>query len=213
MIALVEQQIQRAADGGQPRRVLRVVQIEQPRRPGEHGLAARDPFLGGGDADQERRGDLLPRRSRRAGSASTRPARPRSAAGGSTKTSSAAARRESPAPRTPRRRPARRSTRSRASRLSSGANVRAVRSFRMTSSARFRAVVISHADGLSGTPRTFHTSRARQNASCTTSSASARLWTPNRRVSAATRRPDSRRKRCSSMRARRGVNAPERSAA
>ena len=56
---------------------------------------------------------------------------------------------------------------------------------------------ISQADGLSGTPRTFHTSSARQKASCTTSSASARLWTPKMRVSAATSRPDSRRKRCS----------------
>src|SRR5215471_1115886 len=79
----------------------------------------------------------------------------------------------------------------------SGANVLAVRSRRITSSARCRATAISHAAGLSGTPRTFHTSSARQKASWTTSSASARLWTPNTRVSAATRRPDWWRNRCS----------------
>ena len=41
---------------------------------------------------------------------------------------------------------------------------------------------MSHADGFSGTSRNFHTSSARQKASCTTSSASARLWTPKMRV-------------------------------
>jgi|SoiMetStandDraft_2_1073263.scaffolds.fasta_scaffold12415_6 hypothetical protein len=40
---------------------------------------------------------------------------------------------------------------------------------------------MSHADGFSGSPRNFHTSSARQKASCTTSSASARLWTPKMR--------------------------------
>src|ERR1044071_6621570 len=65
------------------------------------------------------------------------------------------------------------------------------------SSARCLATDMSHAAGLSGMPRTFHTSSARQKASWTTSSASARLCTPKMRVSAATRRPDSRRKRCS----------------
>src|SRR5262249_48410527 len=83
------------------------------------------------------------------------------------------------------------------SRPSSGANVRAVRWRRSTSSARFFAVAISHADGLSGMPRNFHTSTARQKASCTTSSASARLWTPKIRVRAATMRPASRRNRWS----------------
>src|SRR5262249_42406533 len=82
-------------------------------------------------------------------------------------------------------------------RPSSGAKVRAVRWRRTTSIARRLAVVISHADGLSGTPRVVHTSSARQNASCTTSSASARLCTPNTRVSAASRRPASLRNRCS----------------
>src|SRR5215208_2098048 len=67
----------------------------------------------------------------------------------------------------------------------------------MTSSARFFAVVISHAAGFSGKPRTFQTSSARQNASCTTSSTSVRLCTPKIRVSAATMRADSRRNRCS----------------
>ena len=47
----------------------------------------------------------------------------------------------------------------------SGAKVRAVRSRRTTSSARCFAVVMSHADGFSGMPRTFHTSSARQKAS------------------------------------------------
>ncbi len=82
-------------------------------------------------------------------------------------------------------------------RLSSGAEVRAVRSRRSTSIARFLAVAMSHAEGLSGTPRNFHTSSARQKASCTTSSASARLCTPKIRVSVATIRPASRRNRCS----------------
>lgn len=84
------------------------------------------------------------------------------------------------------------------SRPTSGANARAVRSRRTTSSARFRAVARSHAEGLLGTPCYFPTSRARANASCATSSTSARLCTPKMRVSAATRRPDSRRNRCSS---------------
>src|SRR5215471_18860728 len=56
---------------------------------------------------------------------------------------------------------------------------------------------MSQAAGFSGTPRNRHTSIARQKASWTTSSASARLWTPKIRVSAATRRPYSRRNRCS----------------
>src|SRR5262249_45997754 len=90
-------------------------------------------------------------------------------------------------------------------RVSSGANVRAVRSQRRASSAQFLAVAMSHAEGFSGTPRNFQTSIARQNASCTTSSASARFWTPKMRVTAATRRPNSRRKRCSSGSIRRGV--------
>ena len=51
----------------------------------------------------------------------------------------------------------------------------AVRSRLTMSSARCFATAISHAPGLSGMPRTFHTSSARQKASCTTSSASARL--------------------------------------
>src|SRR6478609_3684776 len=76
----------------------------------------------------------------------------------------------------------------------SGAKRRAVRSRRTMSSARFLAVVISQAEGFSGSPSTSQTSSAREKASCTTSSASAKLCTPNRRVSAATRRPDSRRK-------------------
>ena len=80
-------------------------------------------------------------------------------------------------------------------RPSSGANVRAVRSRRRTSSARFLAVAMSHAEGFSGTPWNFHTSSARQKASCTTSSASARLWSPKMRVSVATMRPDSSRNR------------------
>src|SRR5262249_29403635 len=67
-------------------------------------------------------------------------------------------------------------------RPSSGANVCAVRWRRRTSSARFFAVASSYAEGFSGTPRNFHTSSARQKASCTTSSASARLCTPNTRV-------------------------------
>src|SRR5712671_8248877 len=83
------------------------------------------------------------------------------------------------------------------SRPISGAKVRALRSRRTTSSARFLAVAISHADGFSGTPRTFQTSSARQKASCRTSSASARLCTPKIRVSAATSRPHSLRNRCS----------------
>ena len=63
--------------------------------------------------------------------------------------------------------------------------------------ARRLAVVMSHAEGFSGTPRSFQTSSARQKASCTTSSASARLWTPKILVSVATRRPASRRNRWS----------------
>ena len=66
---------------------------------------------------------------------------------------------------------------------------------RSTSRAQCFAVAINHADGFSGTPRNDHTSVARQKASCTTSSASARLWTPKIRVSTETMRPDSRRKR------------------
>src|SRR5262249_51180388 len=77
----------------------------------------------------------------------------------------------------------------------SGANVRAVRSRRSTSSARFLAVAINHAEGFSGTPRTGHVSTARQKASCTTSSASARLCAPKIRVSTDTMRPASRRNR------------------
>jgi hypothetical protein len=50
-----------------------------------------------------------------------------------------------------------------------------VRSRRRTSSAQFFAVALSHADGFSGTPRNLDTSTARQKASCTTSSASARV--------------------------------------
>src|SRR5260221_10473634 len=82
-------------------------------------------------------------------------------------------------------------------RPSSGAKVRAVRWRRSTSRARFFAVAMSQADGFSGRPRTFHTSSARQKASWTTSSARVRLCTPKIRVSAATMRPDSWRKRCS----------------
>lgn len=66
---------------------------------------------------------------------------------------------------------------------------------RRTSSARCLAVAMSQADGFPGTPRNFHTSRARQKASWVTSSASARLWTPNIRVKVAIMRPASRRKR------------------
>ena len=77
----------------------------------------------------------------------------------------------------------------------SGAKVRAVRSRRRMSSARFFAAAISQAAGSSGGPRNVHTSAARQNASCTASSARARLWTPKRRVSTAIMRPASRRKR------------------
>src|SRR5262252_6096451 len=69
-------------------------------------------------------------------------------------------------------------------RPSSGAYVRAVRSRRSTSRARFFAVAINHAAGLSGMPRNFQTSNARQKASWTTSSASAILWTPKMRVTA-----------------------------
>ena len=79
--------------------------------------------------------------------------------------------------------------------LSSGAKLRAVRSRRRTSSAPFFAVAMSQAEGFSGMPRIRHTSNARQKASCATSSASARLWMPKMRVSAATMRPDSCRKR------------------
>ena len=82
-------------------------------------------------------------------------------------------------------------------RPSSGAKRRAVRSRRRTSSARRLAVAMSHAEGFSGTPRSFQTSSARQKASCTTSSASARLWTPKILVSVATKRPASRRNRWS----------------
>src|SRR4051812_15889227 len=82
---------------------------------------------------------------------------------------------------------------------SSGAKSRAVRSRRKTSSARCLAVANSHADGFSGIPRTFQTSSARQKACCVTSSAKVRLRTPNNRVSAATRRPDSCRKKWSLM--------------
>src|SRR4030095_16033228 len=51
--------------------------------------------------------------------------------------------------------------------------------------------------GFSGTPRNFHTSSARQKASCTTSSANARFWTPKMRVNVATMRPASRRNKWS----------------
>ena len=71
--------------------------------------------------------------------------------------------------------------------------MRAVRSRRIASSARFFAVAISHAEGFSGSPRICHASIARQKASCTTSSASARFCIPKIRVSVATIRPDSRR--------------------
>ena len=74
----------------------------------------------------------------------------------------------------------------------SAAKLRAVRSRRSTSSAQFLAVAISQAEGLRGTPRKDHTSSARQNASCTTSSANARLRTPKMRATVAAIRPDSR---------------------
>jgi len=82
-------------------------------------------------------------------------------------------------------------------RPNSGANTRAVRSRLRASRAQCFAVVMSHAAGFSGIPRNLQTSTARQNASCTTSSTSGRLWTPKTRVSTATIRPYSRRKRCS----------------
>ena len=106
----------------------------------------------------------------------------------STRRLSGAARRGSCPRQTPPRPGAPAPTRSRAAGPSSGANVRAVRSRRKMSSARCFAVAMSHAEGFSGTPRAFHTSSARQKASWTTSSASARLCTPKIRVSAATMR-------------------------
>jgi hypothetical protein len=61
--------------------------------------------------------------------------------------------------------------------------------------ARLRAAAINHPEGLAGMPLNFHTVSARQRTSWTTSSASARLWSPNSRVSADTIRPASWRNR------------------
>ena len=58
---------------------------------------------------------------------------------------------------------------------------------RRRSIARFRAVVVIQAPGLSGTPSTGQRSRAMANASCTASSASSK--SPSTRMSVATARP------------------------
>ena len=63
--------------------------------------------------------------------------------------------------------------------------------------ARFRAVVVIQAPGLSGTPRTGHVSSAVTNASWTASSA--RSKSPSTRMSVATARPDSSRNRRSTI--------------
>ena len=68
---------------------------------------------------------------------------------------------------------------------------------RSRSIARFRAVVVIQAPGLSGTPRTGHVSSAVTNASWTASSA--RSKSPRTRMSVATARPCSSRKRRSTM--------------
>jgi len=75
---------------------------------------------------------------------------------------------------------------------------------RMLKRVNFLAVAMSQADGFSGTPRNFHTSSARQKASCTTSSARSRLCTPRIRVSVAAMRPASRLKapQCSRFKTR-----------
>src|SRR5262245_45645016 len=195
VIALVEQQIERPVNGRKSRRELgRRGNVEQPLRCREQLLCPRYPFLdcsmaadegvrdlvyaeAAEDVENERDLRLLARRGwqqeniiRSRSSLIALTAKSSSTAGASVHSLSS-------------RRP------------SSGANVCAMRWRRRTSSARFFAVASSHAEGFSGTPRNFHTSSARQKASCTTSSASARLCTPNTRVRVATMRPASRRNR------------------
>ena len=68
-----------------------------------------------------------------------------------------------------------------------------LRARRIRSIALFRAVVVIHAPGLRGSPRSGQTSSATRNASWTASSA--RSKSPRTRMSAATARPDSSRNR------------------
>ena len=197
MVALVEQQVERALHGRQRARRTRRRRDRTDRFAPASAFLPREMRFSIAARPVEKRARDLARAEAAEDVEHERDLRVlRAAADGSTRTSSAAARRGSPARE--RLVDGGASVHSDSSRrASSGANVRAVRSRRTTSSARCFAVAISHADGLSGTPRNFHTSSARQKASCTTSSASARLCTPKMRVSAATRRPDSRRNRCS----------------
>ena len=71
------------------------------------------------------------------------------------------------------------------------------RARRMRSSALFLAVVVIHAPGLRGTPRSGHTWSATTKASCTASSA--RSKSPSTRMSDAIARPDSSRNRRSTV--------------
>ena len=64
VIALVEQQVQRAPDGRQAQRELGIREIEQPSGAREHLLAARDSLLDRRAAGEERARDLARRRSR-----------------------------------------------------------------------------------------------------------------------------------------------------
>ncbi len=85
---------------------------------------------------------------------------------------------------------------SRSSRLSSSVFAASVRSRRMRSIARLRAVAISHPVGLAGTPSRGQRSAASANASCAASSASS--MSPSQPTSEARTRPQFSRKTCSS---------------
>ncbi len=58
MVALVEEQVERAPDGRQPRDELGVRQVEEPPRARERLLPPRDPLLDRRAAGEERAGDL-----------------------------------------------------------------------------------------------------------------------------------------------------------
>ena len=199
VVALVEEQVERAVDGRQSLGDLRgVVEVEEPLR------AAPAPASPAADRFSMAASEL---RNAAAISSTPKPHRMLSTSATCASSGSRGWQHENimrscsslmPVRREQLRRPpGRASTRSRAAARARARSVRAVPSRRRRSSARFFAVAISHADGFSGTPWNFHTSSARQRASWTTSSASARLCTPKTRVRTETIRPASCRKKCS----------------